>query len=593
MKLTVLIIEDNQLNMKLFRSLLSKGDFQIIEATDGENGIEMAKVHLPDLILMDIQLPKMDGLQATRLIKKDPVTANIPIVALTSHAMLGDDEKAKEAGCSGYITKPIDTRSFLSNVSRYLTNRKDQLQSSNEMQMEYKPKVLIVDDEPNNVKLMSAMLYKEPVDIITANNGKTALEIVNNTNIDLILLDIMMPEMDGYQVTQLIRENKKTKNIPIILVTALHGSEDKKRGLDVGADEFITKPVNKIEIIARIRSMLKLNQYREQMIVRKKSEEPFTIPLLNPVSARNTSQCVLLVEDDIKDSKLIQQLVFNEPYRLKIVTTGEEAIELAQHEKIDLILLDIILPKMDGYQVCQYLKNNTSTCDIQIVMISCLADLESKLKGVEEGVDDFLVKPIDSRQLRSRINALLKKKSYLDQLQMHRDKVIGLAITDGLTQLYNQSYFKRYVEIEIARALNRDYLIGLLMADLDNFKKYNDTLGHVFGDNILKEVAKIIKMNIREIDFPARYGGEEFVVVFPYADTESVLRIAEKIRKSVENHIFPEASTLQLSNITVSIGIAFCPTDATKADDLIEKADYMLYRAKKSGKNQVCIGHIS
>jgi diguanylate cyclase (GGDEF)-like protein len=131
------------------------------------------------------------------------------------------------------------------------------------------------------------------------------------------------------------------------------------------------------------------------------------------------------------------------------------------------------------------------------------------------------------------------------------------------------------------------------MADLDNFKKYNDTLGHVFGDNILKEVAKIIKMNIREIDFPARYGGEEFVVVFPYADTESVLRIAEKIRKSVENHIFPEASTLQLSNITVSIGIAFCPTDATKADDLIEKADYMLYRAKKSGKNQVCIGHIS
>ena len=592
MKPTVLIIEDNQMNMKLFRSLLAKTDYQIFEANDAENGIEMARTHLPDLILMDIQLPNMDGLQATRIIKQDSILSHIPIVALTSHAMLGDDQKAKEAGCDGYITKPINTRSFLSEISCYFKDT-NPCQPVIKKSTDYKPRILIVDDEPNNVKLISAMLYKEPFDIVTACNGKTALEVINNNKIDLILLDIMMPEMDGYQVTRSVKENEKTKDIPIILVTALYSGEDKRRGLNAGADEFITKPVNKVEIIARIRSMLRLQQYREQMIVRKQSEDFSSIPLINPLSGRNCSQCVLLVEDNIKDTKLIQQILINEPYNLKVVSSGEDAIALVLKEKIDLILLDIMLPKMDGYHVCQYLKNNSNTYDIQIVMVSCLSDLDSRIKGVDEGVDDYLVKPIDSRELKSRINVLLKKKQYLDQLHSHREKALSFAITDGLTRLYNQSYLKRYLEMEITRALNREYVIGLLLADLDNFKKYNDTIGHFYGDSILKEVANIIKSHIREIDFPARYGGEEFAVVFPYADIRSVINVAEAIRKSIEQHVFTEEiSDPSLASITVSIGVAFCPADANNTDDLIEKADYMLYRAKKSGKNQICTtGH--
>lgn len=588
MKPTVLIIEDNQMNMKLFRSLLAKTDYQIFEANDAENGIEMARTHLPDLILMDIQLPNMDGLQATRIIKQDSILSHIPIVALTSHAMLGDDQKAKEAGCDGYITKPINTRSFLSEISCYFKDT-NPCQPVIKKSTDYKPRILIVDDEPNNVKLISAMLYKEPFDIVTACNGKTALEVINNNKIDLILLDIMMPEMDGYQVTRSVKENEKTKDIPIILVTALYSGEDKRRGLNAGADEFITKPVNKVEIIARIRSMLRLQQYREQMIVRKQSEDFSSIPLINPLSGRNCSQCVLLVEDNIKDTKLIQQILINEPYNLRVVSSGEDAIALVLKEKIDLILLDIMLPKMDGYHVCQYLKNNSNTYDIQIVMVSCLSDLDSRIKGVDEGVDDYLVKPIDSRELKSRINVLLKKKQYLDQLHSHREKALSFAITDGLTRLYNQSYLKRYLEMEITRALNREYVIGLLLADLDNFKKYNDTIGHFYGDSILKEVANIIKSHIREIDFPARYGGEEFAVVFPYADVRSVINVAEAIRKSIEQHVFTEeTSDPSLASITVSIGVAFCPADANNTDDLIEKADYMLYRAKKSGKNQIC-----
>ena len=588
----ILVIEDNEMNMKLLKSIINKAHCQVIEAVDAESGILLTKMYVPDLILMDIQLPNMDGLQATRIIKQEPSLSHIPIVALTSHAMMGDDNKAKEAGCDGYITKPINTRTFMNEIFYFIRSKDEQdMGPTQKQEMDYKPRILVVDDEPNNVKLISAMLFKEHFDIITAYDGNAALEIVNSRKIDLILMDIMMPEIDGYQVTQLIKQNPQTKDIPIILVTALQSEHDKKLGFDAGADEFLTKPINKIEIIARIRSMLRLKQYREQMVVRIQSEGQKTISSLNEKSFRNKNnvQNVLLVEDNDKDSKLIQQLIINEPYQLMRVKSGEEAIALTANEKIDLILLDIILPGLDGYQVCQHLKNDDRTRDIQVVMVTGLSDLESRLRGVEEGVDDFLVKPIDNRELKSRINALLKKKSYHDLLQSHREQALSLAVTDGLTQLYNQSYFKRYLDIEIARAQYHQYNVGLLIADLDDFKKYNDELGHLFGDDILKFFARLIRSHIQEIDFPVRYGGEEFAIVFPYAEVEKVIAVAERIRKSVERYVFPEVENPLLAHITVSIGIAFCPLDAVKSNELIEKADHRLYHAKKSGKNRICI----
>ncbi len=593
---TILVIEDNKMNMKLVRSLLQLRKVRVFEAEDAEMGILMAEKNLPDLILMDVQLPGMDGLAATRLIKHNPSLKHIPVVALTSHAMRGDEEKARDAGCDGYISKPIDTRGFLDTLARYLKNQQDDCQE-NKMQPETmtsderKPKILIVDDELMNVKLMRAILATERFEIFEAHDGVTALRITEEVKVDLILLDVMMPGMDGYEVTQILKNSPQSKSIPVILVTALSGRDDKMRGLEVGADEFLTKPVNKIEILARVRSMLQLRQYEEQMNVRVRSEEAFSVRPVDEGSPKKQKirPRVLLVEDNEKDIKLIQNLIGNESYEVILTRSGEEAIEIAQRERIDLILQDILLPGMNGFEVCHYLKNKKETCDIQIVMITCLNDLESKLKGVEQGVDDFLVKPIDSRELKSRINVLLKKKAYLDELHSHYDKALSLAISDGLTGLYNQGYFKRYLDLEIERSLKQGYPVGLVMIDLDDFKKYNDFFGHAIGDVVLQEFARIIRANVREIDLSARYGGEEFAVVFPYAERENILRIIERIRDALRDHRFPEKCISSLGNVTASIGVAFCPANAITAEDLIEKADYMLYRAKKSGKNRVCI----
>ena len=205
---TVLVIEDNEMNMKLVRSMLMLGRCRVLEAVNAEDGIQLAREHNPELILMDIQLPGMDGLSATRIIKKDPALKAIPVVALTSYAMQGDNKKASEAGFDAYITKPIDTRSFMGTVKKFCTNAQNPTEFRKEVEPQKeenthdRARILIVDDDPRNVKLLSAKLAKSQYEILQAYGGMEALEKAIETTPDLILLDIMMPDLNGYEVTK-------------------------------------------------------------------------------------------------------------------------------------------------------------------------------------------------------------------------------------------------------------------------------------------------------------------------------------------------------------------------------------------------------
>jgi two-component system cell cycle response regulator len=602
----ILVVEDNIMNMKLFRSLLQLNHFEVIEAENGEKGLVMAEQHIPNLILMDIQLPGIDGLTATRKIKMNPKLSHIPIIALTSHAMLGDDKKAHEAGCDGYITKPIDTRHFVDRILAHLPKKDDVIDAKEKLIVDNAKKeklylesryiILVVDDEINNVKLITAMLSSEPYEIFQAFNGEQALSIINNNKIDLILLDVMMPGMNGFELTKLLKNNVETQHIPIILVTALDGIDNKLKALEVGADEFLTKPVKKIEIITRIKSLLQMKQYQEQLNVRVKIGEELAIPekvlalesQQQDIVINSDQQTVLLVEDDPQYTKFFKSLLEAEPYNFIIASTGEEAIKISQRMNIDLILLDIILPGINGYEVCKYFRSQETLRNLQIIAITSLSDLESKLESINIGVDDYLIKPVNSRELITRINVMLRKKAYLDQLHDHHREVLSLAIIDGLTGLYNHAYFKNYLKMEIERSLKRNYLVALIMLDLDDFKKCNDMLGHPTGDTILRQFSDLIKINIRDIDLPARYGGEEFAIVMPYASKKNALEIAEKIRLSIQDLPIDNERKSTIRNITTSIGIALCPMQSKTVDGLIDKADYMLYNAKKTGKNKVC-----
>ncbi len=583
---TILVVEDNELNLKLVKGLLTLGKFNTLTAPDAETGLELARTHRPDLILMDIQLPGLDGLSATRMIKSDENLRHIPVVALTSYAMHGDDLKAKAAGCNGYVTKPIDTRNFIKILESYLQNDFYSKRPLSDF-VRQKPVILIVDDEPKNVKLLAANLSNSPFQLEKAYSGQEALEKVRTILPDLILLDVMMPEMDGYEVTRRIKSDPELKQIPIVMVTSLDGSEEKVKGLNAGAEEFLSKPVHTVELTARINSMIRLKQYQEQLSSRRTSQVHFsdaneTFDEEEPLKSR-----ILLVEDSVIDLKLIKKSISGVDAEILSVTNGEEAIHIATNEFVDLILLDVILPGINGYEVCERLKSKEETADIQIVLLTCLGDLDSRIRGVELGCDDFLIKPVNGRELNARVNVLLKKRQYLKKLRADYRSAMTSAIKDGLTKLYNRAYFMHFLELEIKRSQRCGYSLGLMMIDLDHFKSINDSLGHFAGDQLLIEVANVIKGGIREVDLAARYGGEEFAVIMPYASSEGINTAARRLHGLISKFPYSIKNKFK-QKVTASIGVALFPSHANTPQELIEKADKMLYKAKESGRNKVC-----
>jgi two-component system cell cycle response regulator len=277
------------------------------------------------------------------------------------------------------------------------------------------------------------------------------------------------------------------------------------------------------------------------------------------------------------------------PLELEIAKTGSEAISRIRSDKIDLILLDILLPDMTGFEICQRLKEMDKNFDAPIIIITCLHDLESRITGLELGVDDFLVKPINRQELAVRIRALLEKKQQLNKLRTHYETALNSAIYDWLSGVYNHGYFKRFLDLEIKRSLRQSYPVSLIMIDIDDFKGYNDSLGHAEGDKILKELAQVLKNATREVDLVSRYGGDEFAVILPYADKQGGAKVARRIEQAIRAHDFLPGRSEQLKRLTCSIGVAAFPSDASTGEELIQNADAMLYTAKQRGKNQVYV----
>jgi two-component system cell cycle response regulator len=456
----------------------------------------------------------------------------------------------------------------------------------------YKKRILVVDDEPTSLRLLAGILQGDKYEVLEAADGKAAIIETYKSFPDVILLDVLMPGLDGIKVTRELKGDPRTKNIPIILVTSLEGIENKFTGLEAGAEEYLTKPVKPVEVLARVKSMLQLKQYRDQLSIRKQSEGAMVEAAPDEETGPSSDQVlpvVLLVEDNEIDARIIRSHLKDMSLRLETAKTGSEAISLIQSDKIDLILLDILLPDMTGFEICQRLKEIDKNFDAPIIIVTCLHDLESRITGLELGVDDFLVKPINRQELTVRIRALLEKRRQLNKLRTHYETALNSAIYDWLTGVYNHGYFKRFLELEIKRSLRQSYPVSLIMIDIDDFKRCNDSFGHAEGDRILKELAQVLKNATREVDLVSRYGGDEFAVILPYADKQGSTKVARRIDQAIRAHDFLPGPAEQLKRLTCSIGVATFPSDVSSEEELIEIADAMLYAAKQRGKDQVYV----
>jgi two-component system, cell cycle response regulator len=583
---TILVIEDHELNLKLVKTLLQRGSLRVLGTGDAESGIELARSGKPDLILMDIQLPGMDGLAATRLIKNDPLLRQIPVVAMTSYAMKADLEKAKEAGCDGYITKPIDTRNFLDTICKFLQDPPP-LSARNREGEPYQKKILIVDDEPLNLKLLQAHLVQSKYEVHCARSGSEALEKAAQVSPDLILLDVMMPGMDGYEVTRKLKEDPQSRDIPIILITALGGQDDKLKGLEAGADEFLNKPVQKIELLARIRSLILYKQLREQFTLRSQVETLLQYPSAGWDSGERSSapQRVLVVEDDPNEAKLVSRHLKGMPLEIEMVASGEEALRLLEEKEMDLVLLDILLPGMDGFEVCRRLKARDRTRPTQVLLMTCFSDLECKTKGFESGADDLLAKPINGYELEIRLNTLLKKKTYLDKLHHLREASFSEGITDPVTGLYNRAYLRHFLSLEVKRSLRQKYPLALLVGAIIDFHQILYSRGPKGGDQVLREVGRLLQENFREVDLPAHFGEEVFAVVLPYTDGAGASKGAERLKNNIQSRSFLPDSSRPPVRINLRIGIVVYSAPIGGVDEFIQLAEEALYQARKEGKS--------
>lgn len=296
---------------------------------------------------------------------------------------------------------------------------------------------------------------------------------------------------------------------------------------------------------------------------------------------RKTKAKILIVDDEPIIIELLSQEL-SKMYQIYVASSGKRALELSQTELPDLILLDISMPDMDGFEICRKLKRLSATMNIPIIFVTGHDSAEDEVKGLELGAVDYLAKPFNMALVRVRIKNQLQLKKKSDLLEQ-------LASLDGLTEIPNRRQFNIMFDSEWRRATRKHYPLSLFMLDIDFFKQFNDHYGHAAGDQCLISVANELDRQVqRGGDFVARYGGEEFVLIVPDSDQKMAKATAEKLRQGIENLAIEHDQSSCASCVTVSIGVAtIVPNKDTSREDLLLAADEQLYIAKASGKNCV------
>jgi len=291
---------------------------------------------------------------------------------------------------------------------------------------------------------------------------------------------------------------------------------------------------------------------------------------------------ILIVEDSRINQEVLLRILKHD-HNLILAKTGTEALEVAKKEIPDLILLDIILPEMDGFEVLTRLKKNDSTHSIPVIIISGMAKPDDEVKGLSLGAVDYITKPFHDIVVKTRIDTQLR---ILKQMRMIEE----IGFIDTLTNIPNRRQFDKFLVREWNRAIRENTSISIMMIDVDHFKMYNDTYGHQQGDVALQMVADATVTSFkRSVDIAARWGGEEFAVLLVNTTLVGTMKVAEDIRRNVEAISIPAADGTSFHNVTISIGVAhMVPKKDYSMSDLIRQADEALYKAKDLGRNQVC-----
>ena len=432
-------------------------------------------------------------------------------------------------------------------------------------------RVLVVDDVLHNVKLLEAKLRSEYFDVLTAMNGIDALEIIEQEQPDIILLDVMMPGMDGFEVCRRVKSNPAIAHIPIIMVTALDQPKDRVMGLEAGADDFLTKPIQDLPLFARVRSLVRLKVLMDELRIRNSTGKAFSDEgaMENSSSFKFDDAKILLVEDYERVANRITGYLESAVETIDLDNAREGSLKADNLGQYDLFIISLSLRDTDGLRLCSSLRSTEVTRHTPILVLIDDGDNENLIQAMDLGVTDYVTRPIDGNELVARVKSQIRHKRFADYLRGKMKKNMEMAVTDSVTNLYNRHFLDTHLDNVFSQENEKQANVSLLMLDIDHFKHINDTYGHASGDEVLEEFSMRISSNIRSIDLAARYGGEEFVVIMPETDADFALYIAERLRGTISDQSFIVSGSNEPINITVSIGVSIVSEGCNTKEKLL------------------------
>lgn len=448
-------------------------------------------------------------------------------------------------------------------------------------------RVLIVDDIPTNVRLLEARLTAEYYEVVTANSGAEALAICNAQDVDIVLLDVMMPEMDGFEVCRRLKASSRTHHVPVLMITALDQPSDRVKGLEAGADDFLTKPVDDMQLMARVKSLVRLKSLTDELRARALTGQQIAIEdalrAMDQVTASGGS--ILIVDTDERHAERIKQYLTPE-HRVDVLTQPADAVFQVTGAQYELALVSMAMTDFDPLRVCSQIRTLDHSRNLPIILIAEDADKPKVVRALDLGVNDFIMRPVERNELAARVRTQIRRHRYGLELRQSVTNTMAMAVTDDMTGLYNRRYFDRHLGVMLGKAHSQERDMALMILDIDHFKSVNDTHGHDIGDAVLREFAARLKRNIRGVDLACRFGGEEFVVLMPDTDYRQAEMVAERVRHAIAERAFEVGATRSLS-VTVSAGVTLNEKISDTPETLIKRADVALYRAKREGRNRV------
>ncbi len=552
----VLVVEDNRANQEVAIGMLERLGCEAVVAADGLECLDKLREQRFDLILMDCHMPRMDGFEATRRIREmNAAFSAVPVVAMTANVQKSAMEQCQAAGMNDYLSKPIKLGVLREALGRWLT------------QEETAPAAASVPATLSQRNGSNTVVDKAFLDDLRQQIGEAADRMVGLFLEDLpgyieeLRTAAEAQDMAGIsRVAHTLKGASGNVGANRLAQRALALEQEARSGVRSGCDNLVSALVYEANLVRHV-------------LEGSTTARPSTGAERNPPATRQSR--ILVVDDDRSSRFALRETLLSEGHEVLEAGNGQQAVEICRQAAPDLIVMDGMMPVMDGFSACTLIRSLPGCAAIPILLVTGMNDEGAVDKAFGAGATDYIAKPINYAVLRRRIEHLLAARSA-------EERVHQLAYVDSLTGRPNRTKFNEHMEALLLETARSEKQFALLFLDINDFKLVNDTLGHEAGDLLLKYVAERLVGCVRKGDFVARFGGDEFCIVLDNVRSYEMIRnIAEKIHDHVNRPFVLLGREMLLGS---SIGIAVYPEHGTDAGTLLRSADMAMYHAKTGKK---------